>query len=249
MSKRWFAASRSQLGHRARLLANHPTRRQRNAPTALRALGFRAIQEGVRPPAVLVVLDAPLGHLRVHRLEHGLLRRTHFLGHLLAAADDVECTPGEQRGHRIQVRPVGFATDARRFEGHAAAAAERIPHPRHAPEAPLAQFPHQPRQTGGAGVQMRVYGFPGFRRRPIQMLRPGAIAQLLVVAHAIKDKLLQSLSSFRLDALLELEAVRCRAWRKPFPPFLRRQQTEYFLERNVASLAPPQAICIHGEQS
>ena len=151
----------------------------------------------------------------------------------------------------VQVRPVGFAADARRLEGHAAATAERIPHPRHPPEAPLAQLPHQPRQTGGAGAEMRVDGLPSLRRRPIEMLRPIAPAQFLVVAHAIEQERLHLCPRLPLaDGFRGLELGRLRRGRarEPTRTLGLEKPPVHLLQRNVAALAPPQSLVVHGQQ-
>ena len=239
---------RTQLGDGARLLADHPARGQRHAPAAGRTDGLGAVEEGVGAPAGLVVLDPPPGDLPIDGLEHGALRVAHPRGHLRAAADDVQRAPGEERGHRVEVRAERLAAEPGRLEGHAAAAAEGVADARRTAEAPPPQLPQQLRQAGRRRAEVRVDRRPGLRRRPVHVLRPVAPDQLFVVAQPVEDEALQPLPVRRGQALPQPGPVRAGAGREPRALLRRSQAPPDLAERDGAALAPPQTLVVHGEQ-
>ena len=65
--KRLLVFVRDELRHGASLLADHPVRCERHLPTAFGARGLCAVNEGVSPPAGIVVFNAPFRDLLVRR--------------------------------------------------------------------------------------------------------------------------------------------------------------------------------------
>ena len=143
MEKHFSSGMGCQECDRPGLLTDDPTRCERHAPAALGARDLRAVQEGVRAPTNIVVLDPPFRNLAINRVEDVNLRLPHALGDVFPAPYDVECTPSEQGRHGVEVGAIRLASEPCCLEWNAASSAERIAHPRHAAESSLTQLLYQ----------------------------------------------------------------------------------------------------------
>jgi len=134
------------------------------------------------------VFNTPGGDLRIGLLPDFFLGAAYRFLHFLAAPDEVNGSPGEEHGDRIEVAAIGFEPKACRLEGYRAAAAEAVSHPRHVPKGFLRKLGKELLEAIGRGAQVRIDLVPGTGRRTFDFFGPAAVGELFFIGQASKGE-------------------------------------------------------------